>query len=85
MSLTENLNSQLSLPVIAAPMFILSQPELVLAQFLSGSVGSFPAMKVRPKKLLDDWLEPRVGESGRIPGLRVQIRELSEGGVGRVE
>jgi len=56
MSLTEALNSQLSLPVIAAPMFILSQPELVLAQCLSGIVGSFPAMNARPKELLDDWL-----------------------------
>lgn len=56
MSLTHMLNTQLALPVIAAPMFILSQPELVLAQCLNGIVGSFPAMNARPKELLDDWL-----------------------------
>ncbi len=56
MSFTATLNAQLALPVIAAPMFILSQPELVLAQCLNGIVGSFPAMNARPKELLDDWL-----------------------------
>ena len=57
MSFTATLNAQLALPVIAAPMFILSQPELVLAQCLNGIVGSFPAMNARPKELLDDWLQ----------------------------
>lgn len=56
MSIIETLNSQMALPVIAAPMFIVSQPELVVAQCLSGIVGSFPAMNARPKELLDDWL-----------------------------
>ena len=56
MSFTATLNAQLALPIIAAPMFILSQPELVLAQCLNGIVGSFPAMNARPKELLDDWL-----------------------------
>ena len=56
MSFTATLNAQLALPVIAAPMFILSQPELVLTQCLNGIVGSFPAMNARPKELLDDWL-----------------------------
>ena len=40
MSMIETLNSQMALPVIAAPMFIVSQPELVVAQCLSGIVGS---------------------------------------------
>ena len=48
MSFTATLNAQLALPIIAAPMFILSQPELVLAQCLNGIVGSFPAMNARP-------------------------------------
>jgi nitronate monooxygenase len=55
-SIAASLQSQLALPVIAAPMFIVSQPELVLAQCLSGIVGSFPALNARPKELLDEWL-----------------------------
>lgn len=46
----------LALPVIAAPMFIVSNPELVLAQCLSGVIGSFPALNARPAELLEDWL-----------------------------
>jgi len=46
----------LRLPVIGAPMFILSQPELVLAQCKAGIVGAFPALNARPKGLLDEWL-----------------------------
>lgn len=46
----------LSLPVIAAPMFIASGPALVTAQCKTGIVGSFPALNARPAKLLDTWL-----------------------------
>ncbi|PLZ02251.1 nitronate monooxygenase [Burkholderia sp. WAC0059] len=46
----------LSLPVVAAPMFIVSYPELVLAQCKAGIVGSFPALNARPAAQLDDWL-----------------------------
>jgi len=46
----------LALPVIAAPMFIASGPELVLAQCKAGIVGSFPALNARPAELLDTWL-----------------------------
>jgi nitronate monooxygenase len=56
LSVAASLQSQLALPVIAAPMFIVSQPELVLAQCLSGIIGSFPALNARPKELLDEWL-----------------------------
>jgi nitronate monooxygenase len=42
--------------VIAAPMFIVSNPRLVLAQCTSGIVGSFPALNARPASLLDEWL-----------------------------
>jgi nitronate monooxygenase len=56
MTTIDALNRQLALPVIAAPMFIVSQPELVLAQCLNGIVGSFPALNARPKDLLEDWL-----------------------------
>jgi nitronate monooxygenase len=46
----------LSLPVIASPMFIASGPELVAAQCKAGIVGSFPALNARPAALLDTWL-----------------------------
>lgn len=48
--------ANLRLPVIAAPMFIVSTPELVVAQVRSGIVGSFPALNARPASQLDDWL-----------------------------
>lgn len=51
-----SLQQQLSLPVIAAPMFIVSNPDLVIAQCLGGIVGSFPALNARPQEALDDWL-----------------------------
>ncbi|MEJ2767406.1 NAD(P)H-dependent flavin oxidoreductase [Mycetohabitans sp. B46] len=47
---------RLSLPVISSPMFIVSYPELVLAQCKAGIVGSFPALNARPPELLDEWL-----------------------------
>ncbi|WP_244814652.1 nitronate monooxygenase family protein [Caballeronia sp. Lep1P3] len=46
----------LALPVIGSPMFIVSYPELVLAQCKAGIVGSFPALNARPAELLDQWL-----------------------------
>ncbi len=47
---------RLRIPVIAAPMFIISNPKLVIAQCTSGIVGSFPALNARPSELLDEWL-----------------------------
>lgn len=49
-------SSALSLPVIGSPMFIVSGPELVIAQCLNGVVGSFPALNARPAEQLDLWL-----------------------------
>jgi nitronate monooxygenase len=46
----------LRLPVIAAPMFIISVPDLVIAQCKAGIVGAMPALNARPQSLLDDWL-----------------------------
>ena len=46
----------MSLPVIGAPMFIVSNPELVVAQCINGIVGSFPALNARPQAALDNWL-----------------------------
>lgn len=56
MPIPESLNRNLTLPVICAPMFIVSNPDLVIAQCKSGLIGSFPALNARPKELLDEWL-----------------------------
>lgn len=56
MSLPPLLRDTLRLPVIGAPMFIVSQPELVVAQCKAGIVGSMPALNARPQPLLDTWL-----------------------------
>ena len=48
--------SKLRLPVIGAPLFIISNPDLVIAQCTAGIVGSFPALNARPASQLDEWL-----------------------------
>jgi nitronate monooxygenase len=50
------LRDRLRLPVIGAPMFIVSTPRLVLAQCKAGIVGAFPALNARPASQLDEWL-----------------------------
>lgn len=50
------LYKQLTLPVISSPMFIVSGPELVIAQCASGIVGSMPALNARPQEQLSPWL-----------------------------
>ena len=54
--IVSDLYSQLRLPVISSPMFIVSGPELVIAQCASGIVGSMPALNARPQDQLDPWL-----------------------------
>ena len=56
MALPELLTNRLRIPLIGAPMFIVSQPELVIAQCKAGIVGSFPALNARPQEALDDWI-----------------------------
>jgi nitronate monooxygenase len=56
MTLPSLLKGRLSLPVIGSPMFIVSNPDLVIAQCKAGIVGSFPALNARPPEVLDDWL-----------------------------
>jgi nitronate monooxygenase len=56
MSLPALLEGKLRIPVIGAPMFIVSGPELVLAQCKAGIVGAFPALNARPESMLDEWL-----------------------------
>jgi len=54
----------LRLPAIASPMFIVSTPDLVIAQCKAGIVGSFPALNARPAAMLDEWLTRIAGELG---------------------
>jgi nitronate monooxygenase len=56
MSLPSPLFDRLRLPVIGSPLFIVSGPELVIAQCKAGIVGSFPALNARPQTMLDEWL-----------------------------
>ena len=56
MSMPALFKGRLSLPVIGAPLFIISVPDLVIAQCKAGVVGSFPSLNARPPELLDEWL-----------------------------
>jgi nitronate monooxygenase len=51
-----SLFDRLRLPVIGAPLFIVSNPDLVIAQCKAGIVGAFPALNARPQGLLDEWI-----------------------------
>ncbi len=50
------MQGKLTLPVIGAPLFIVSTPDLVIAQCKAGIVGAFPALNARPKELLEEWI-----------------------------
>lgn len=56
MALPDILKSRLRIPVVGAPLFIISHPALVMAQCKAGVVGSFPALNARPEAQLDEWL-----------------------------
>ncbi|NMO03610.1 nitronate monooxygenase [Gordonia sp. TBRC 11910] len=57
MSLPESVRDRLRLPVLASPMFIVSGPELVVAQCTAGVIGSFPTLNARPHAQLEEWLD----------------------------
>jgi nitronate monooxygenase len=75
MPLPRIFEGRLTLPVIGAPMFIVSGPELVIEQCKAGVVGSFPALNARPKELLAEWIVRIKGEleahREKNPGARV--------------
>jgi len=52
----ESIKAKLRIPVIGAPLFIVSNPDLVIAQCTSGVIGSFPALNARPPEMLEQWL-----------------------------
>lgn len=57
MALPESLKSRLQLPAVAAPLFIISNPDLVIEQCKAGIVGSFPSLNARPLEELERWLQ----------------------------
>ncbi len=56
MALPPVLKDTLQIPVIGSPLFIISNPDLVIAQCKAGIVGSFPALNARPEHVLEEWL-----------------------------
>ena len=68
MAVPQSLQKGLALPAICAPMFIVSSPDLVIAQCRGGLIGSFPALNARPPELLDAWLTRIRAELADDPG-----------------
>jgi len=64
MPLPASLEGKLRVPLIGAPMFIVSGPELVIAQCQAGIVGSFPALNARPQNILGEWIKQIRGSLG---------------------
>jgi nitronate monooxygenase len=62
MSLPPILRERLRLPAVASPLFIISNPDLVIAQCKAGVVGSFPALNARPAEMLEQWLQRIIAE-----------------------
>ena len=56
MAIPNQLKDKLVMPVIGAPLFLVSGPDLVIAQCKAGIVGSFPALNARPQHVLDEWI-----------------------------
>lgn len=67
MALPAALGKRLALPVIGAPMFLVSNPELVIAQCRNGVIGAFPALNARAAGQLDEWLVQIAGELANAP------------------
>ena len=64
MSMPAALANRLSIPVIGSPLFIISNPDLVIAQCKAGVVGSFPSLNARPLPQFEEWLQRLTAELG---------------------
>ena len=53
----QQIKQRLRIPVIGSPLFIVSNPDLVIAQCKAGIIGSFPALNARPAEVLEQWLQ----------------------------
>ena len=56
MPIHKHIEENISIPVIGAPLFLVSGPDLVIAQCKAGVIGSFPALNARPQHVLDEWI-----------------------------
>ncbi len=56
MPIPDSIKDNISIPVIGAPLFLISVPDLVIAQFKAGIIGSFPALNARPQHVLEEWI-----------------------------
>ena len=56
MAIHEHIEKNISMPVIGAPLFLVSGPDLVIAQCKAGVIGSFPALNARPQHVLEEWI-----------------------------
>ena len=56
MPIPDSIKDNISIPVIGAPLFLISVPDLVIAQCKSGIIGSFPALNARPQHVLEEWI-----------------------------
>ena len=56
MPIHKHIEENISIPVIGAPLFLVSGPDLVIAQCKAGIIGSFPALNARPQHVLDEWI-----------------------------
>ena len=57
MAIPNHIKNNLSIPVIGSPLFLVSGPELVIAQCKAGIIGSFPALNARPQHVLGEWID----------------------------
>ena len=64
MSIPASLARRLSIPVIGSPLFIISNPDLVIAQCRAGVIGSFPSLNARPLPQFEEWLQRLTAELG---------------------
>ena len=56
MPIPDSIKDNISIPVIGAPLFLISVPDLVIAQCKAGIIGSFPALNARPQSVLEEWI-----------------------------
>tara|TARA_Y100001935_G_scaffold25100_1_gene18484 strand:- start:218 stop:1192 length:975 start_codon:yes stop_codon:yes gene_type:complete len=55
-AIPQHIKENISMPVIGAPLFLISGPDLVIAQCKAGIIGSFPALNARPQHVLEEWI-----------------------------
>lgn len=92
MALPPILKDTLRLPVVGSPLFLISNPDLVIAQCKAGIVGSFPALNARPEPVLEEWLKRITEELDRhnqenpdSPAAPYAVNQIVHGSNGRLE